>query len=109
MAARIAVVHATDKACGAPRITAELNDGTEPGWRVSHKRAARVTREHHIAGIRLRRRVRTTVPDPDGQLVADLLGRDFTADAPNTKYVGDITYLPCGDKQFLYLATVIDG
>ncbi|PVU81405.1 IS3 family transposase [Cellulomonas sp. WB94] len=108
LAARIAAVHATDSACGAPRITAELNDGAGEQERVNHKRVARVMRAHHIAGIRLRRRVRTTVPDPDGQLVPDLLERDFTAHAPNTKYVGDITYLPCGAGQFLYLATVID-
>lgn len=37
----------------------------------------------------------------------DLLGRDFTAAAPNTTYVGDITYLPY-DGGHLYLATVID-
>jgi transposase InsO family protein len=36
------------------------------------------------------------------------LERDFTAQAPNTRYVGDITYLPVGDGRFLYLATVID-
>ncbi len=108
LAARIAAVHAADAACGAPRITVELNDGVPAAERVNHKRVARVMREHHIAGIRLRRRVRTTVPGPDGQKVPDLLERDFTADAPNTKYVGDITYLPCGDKRFLYLATVID-
>ena len=24
----------------------------------------------------------------------DLLGRDFTVEAPNQRYVGDITYLP---------------
>jgi len=108
LAARIAAVHAQDKACGAPRITVELNDGVPAAQRVNHKRVARVMREHQIAGIRLRRRLRTTVPDPDGQLVPDLLERDFTADAPNTKYVGDITYLPCGNGQFLYLATVID-
>ena len=108
LAARIAAVHAQDKACGAPRITVELNDGVPPAQRVNHKRVARVMRAHHIAGIRLRRRVRTTVPDPDGQLVPDLLGRDFTASEPNTRYVGDITYLPCGPGGFLYLATVID-
>jgi transposase InsO family protein len=39
---------------------------------------------------------------------ADLLQRDFAAQEPNTKYVGDITYLPIGDGQFLYLATVLD-
>ncbi len=38
----------------------------------------------------------------------DLLQRDFTASEPNTRYVGDITYLPIGDGQFLYLATVLD-
>lgn len=40
--------------------------------------------------------------------VPDLLQRDFTASEPNIKYVGDITYLPVGDGQFLYLATVLD-
>lgn len=108
LAQRIARVHAADKALGAPRITAELNDGAPASERVNHKRVARVMREHAIAGIRLRRKVRTTIPDQAAAKVPDLLGRDFTATAPNTVYVGDITYLPCGDKQFLYLATVID-
>jgi transposase InsO family protein len=36
------------------------------------------------------------------------LRRDFTAVAPHTRYVGDITYLPIGNGQFLYLATVLD-
>ena len=41
-------------------------------------------------------------------MVPDLIRRDFTASAPNTRYVGDITYLPVGDGEFLYLATVLD-
>lgn len=45
---------------------------------------------------------------PADTLAPDLLHRDFTATTPNTRYVGDITYLPCGDGEFLYLATVID-
>jgi hypothetical protein len=52
--------------------------------------------------------VRTTIPEPSGQTVPDLLCRDFTAPAPNRRYVGDITYLPLADGQNLYLATVID-
>ena len=91
-----------------PRITAELNDGAAAGARVNHKRVARVMREHNIAGLRLRRRVRTTMPEPAEQKVPDLLRRDFTADAPNQRYVGDITYLPIADGTNLYLATVID-
>jgi transposase InsO family protein len=105
---RIRVVHEEDKTCGAPRITAELNDGAGPDERVNHKRVARVMREHGIRGYTKRRRVRTTVPEPSGHKVPDLLGRDFTAPAPNQRYVGDITYLPLADGSNLYLATVID-
>jgi transposase InsO family protein len=105
---RIRAVQATDRAYGAPRVTAELNDGAPPEERVNRKRVARVMAAHGIAGVRLRRRVRTTVPEPADQLVPDLVKRKFTAQAPNTVYVGDITYLPCGGGQNLYLATVID-
>ncbi|MEU3051588.1 IS3 family transposase [Streptomyces sp. NPDC006984] len=106
LAERIRAVHAEwDGTYGRPRITAELSDD---GERVNHKRVGRVMRKFGIAGLRLRRRQVTTVPEPSASPVPDLLRRDFTASAPNTKYVGDITYLPVGDGEFLYLATVID-
>jgi len=105
---RIRAVHEVDRAYGAPRVTAELNDGVAPQERVNHKRVARVMRARGIAGIRLRRRVRTTICEPTDQQVPDLLRRDFTAPAPNQRYVGDITYLPLVDGSNLYLATVID-
>jgi hypothetical protein len=54
---------------------------------------ARVMRKFSIAGIRLRKKVRTTVPEPSATPVADLFGRDFTAPTPGLKYMGDITYL----------------
>ena len=106
LAARIRAIHAdSDGTYGAPRITAELR---ETGIEVNHKRVERVMREHGIVGVHLRKPVRTTVPDPDAAMVPDLIRRDFTASAPNTRYVGDITYLPVGDGEFLYLATVLD-
>ena len=108
LAKRIRAIHDTDTAQGVPRITAELNDGAPPETRVNHKRVARVMRQAQIAGLRLRRRVRTTVPEPADQRVPDLINRDFTASAPNQRYVGDITYLPIGNGSNLYLATVID-
>jgi transposase InsO family protein len=108
LAQRIRAVHAGDRAYGAPRITAELNDGAPPEQRVNHKRVARVMAANTIAGIRLRRRVRTTIAEPADPVVPDLLERNFTAQAPNRVYVGDITYLPCRNGQNLYLATVID-
>ncbi|MBL1102079.1 DDE-type integrase/transposase/recombinase [Streptomyces sp. 205] len=57
-----------------------------------------------ITGIRLRRRVRTTVPDSAVSPVPDLFQRDFTATEPGLKYMGDITYLPLAGGEFLYLA-----
>ncbi len=106
LAARIQAVHReSDGTYGVPRSTAELRDD---GERINHKRIARVMRSIGLAGVRLRRRHRTTIPDPAAVKAPDLIGRDFTAREPNTKYVGDITYLPLEGGKFLYFATVID-
>jgi transposase InsO family protein len=106
LAERIRTVHAEwDGTCGRPRITAELRDY---GERVNHKRVGRVMRKFGIAGLRLRKRQVTTVPEPSATPVPDLFRRDFTASMPNTKYAGDITCLPAGDGEFLYPATVTD-
>ncbi|SOE24985.1 Integrase core domain-containing protein [Streptomyces sp. OK228] len=106
LAERIAQIHQeSDGTYGVPRVTAELRDS---GRRVNHKRVERVMRKFHIVGLHLRKKVRTTIPEPSATPVPDLLQRDFTAQEPNTKYVGDITYLPIRNGQFLYLATVLD-
>ena len=49
----------------------------------------------------------TTTLGGDAGPIPDLLGRDFCAQAPGTKLVGDITYIPTWEG-WLYLATVID-
>ena len=50
-------------------------------------------REMGIATVSARRKKpRTTVPGPAAVRPADLLERDFTADAPGWKWVADITY-----------------
>ncbi|WPB95757.1 IS3 family transposase [Streptomyces malaysiensis] len=94
----------SDGTCGVPRVTAGLKDS---GRRVSHKRVERVMRTFRIVGPHLRKKVRTAIPEPSATPVPDLLRRDFAAREPNTKYVGDITCLPIGNGQFLYLATVL--
>ncbi|MFH9669497.1 IS3 family transposase [Streptomyces globisporus] len=107
LAARIRAVHQESYGTyGAPRITAELRQ--KNGEAVNHKRVARIMRASGIEGVRLRRRHRTTVPGPAAAKAPDLIGRDFTADKPNAKYVGDITYLPIEGGKFCCLATVID-
>ena len=49
----------------------------------------------------------TTVTDPSKRPAANTLDRDFTATAPNRKWVTDITYLPTS-KGWVYLAVVMD-
>ena len=49
----------------------------------------------------------TTIPDADAATTPDLVKRDFTAEAPGVKLVGDITYIRTWNG-WLYLATVID-
>jgi putative transposase len=44
---------------------------------------------------------------PAGAVIPDLVRRDFTADAPGEKLVGDITYIPTWEG-WVYLAVVID-
>jgi putative transposase len=48
-----------------------------------------------------------TEGDPTAGPIPDLLERDFTADRPGEKLVGDITYIPTWEG-WVYLATVID-
>jgi len=48
-----------------------------------------------------------TTSDPCAGPIPDLVYRDFTADAPGQKMVGDITYIPTWEG-WLSLATVID-
>jgi helix-turn-helix protein len=92
LAQRTRKVHTADRAYGAPRITAELNDGAPLEQRINHKRVARAMAADDIAGIRLRRRVPTTIPEPSDQVVPDLLQRNCTPRSPTPSTSG--THLP---------------
>lgn len=98
-----------DHTYGYRRITRELAADPDVGEPVNHKRVARLMRDKGMVGVHLRKPTITTLSDPDAQVFADRVGRDFSADELGSTYVGDITYLPYGDEgRFLYLATVID-
>ena len=49
----------------------------------------------------------TTQADPTKQPAPNQLAQDFTAEAPNRKWVTDITYLPTAEG-WVYLAVVLD-
>jgi putative transposase len=101
---------------GSPRIHADLVDPpapTEPGaepakaWRVSVNTVADSMRRQGLLGRKPKRRKGLTRQDRTAPKFLDLLKRDFTAPAPNRRWVGDMTEIPT-DEGKLYLATVLD-
>lgn len=64
------------------------------GHDVGRDQVARHMRAAGIAGARRGKQVRTTRPDPDAGRHPDLVGRDFTATAPNQLWVTDLTFVP---------------
>jgi putative transposase len=63
------------------------------GVDVGRDRVARLMRQEGLEGVRRGKKRRTTIPDEQGaERARDLLQRDFTATAPNEKWVCDITY-----------------
>jgi putative transposase len=90
---------------GSPRLVADLRD---LGCQVSEKTVADSMRRQGLVARRIKRRNGLTKQDKTAPKFPDLVKRDFTAAAPNRKWVGDMTEIPteCGQK--LYLATVLD-
>lgn len=95
-----------DGTIGVRRMTIEMNEKSPTP--INHKRVERLMRESNIVGVNLRKPKKTTIKDQGARVFDDLVKRQFTAEACNQVYIGDITYLPCGEGEFLYLATVID-
>lgn len=90
---------------GCRRIAHVLN--TELGTPCSIGLVADIMREQGLRAVQPRAYKRTTIHGDTDAYPADAIGRDFTADAPGERLVGDITYLRTG-QGWLYLATVID-
>jgi putative transposase len=90
---------------GSPRVFEDL---VEAGWEVSvNTVAASMARQGLQARCPKRKRRSLTRPDKAAAPIADLVGRDFTAEAINVKWCGDLTEIPT-DEGKLYLATVED-
>jgi putative transposase len=89
---------------GVRRIHAELR---VLGHRLSRKRVWRLMRDADLQGRHPKAGKRTTVAGESPVPAPDLIGRDFTAQAANQRWCGDITYIKTWDG-WAYLATVID-
>ena len=102
---RIGEVHAeSDGVYGSPKVLDELLDD---GERVGKHRVARLMRELGLKGCPKKRYKVTTDSDHGFSVAPNYLARDFTATAPNQRWVADITYIRTGEG-WLYLAVVLD-
>ena len=90
---------------GSPRVHEDLLEQDEY---VSRKRVVRLMQEDGLKA-RLRKRYKlTTMSDHDQPVAANLLDRQFEADAPNQRWVGDTTEFVIGGSGKLYFAAILD-
>jgi transposase InsO family protein len=90
---------------GSPRVFLELE---ARGVRICENTVARIMRGNQLRSKRRRKFVpRTTDAKHAFPIAENLLDRAFKADAPNRKWVTDITYIETGEG-WLYVAAVLD-
>ncbi len=90
---------------GSPRVYRDL---IEQGIQVSPKRVARLMQEEGLKARARKRFKMTTMSDHDQPIAANLLDRQFEAQSPNQRWVGDTTELLIGAGGKLYLAASLD-
>jgi len=90
---------------GSPRIHEDLR---EQGERVSRKRVIRLKRGAQLVARQRKRFKCTTMSEHDQPVAANLLARQFTAERPNQRWVGETTEFVIGESGKLYLAAILD-
>jgi putative transposase len=79
------------------------------GHDIGRDQVARLMRQMEIEGIsRRRRKVFTTIADPDAVRAPDLVNRNFTADRPDALWVTDLTYVPTRTGM-AYVCFIVDA
>lgn len=89
---------------GRPRMTEELQ---ELGVNVGHRRVGRLMRDNGIKIIRTQKYKITNDSNHAFNIAPNLLDQDFSADGPNQKWAGDISYI-WTNEGWLYLAVILD-
>lgn len=95
---------ANDGRCGYRRIFKAL---LKQGYTYSFNRVRRRIKLMGLTAVTQRKFKVTTDSNHDNPVAPNLLARNFSATAPNQKWVGDITYI-WTDQGWMYLAVIID-
>jgi transposase InsO family protein len=90
---------------GSPRVHEDL---IEQRIHISRKRVVRLMQEEGLQARARKRYKVTTVSDHDQAVAANVLGRRFTAEQPNRRWVGDTSEFVIAGSGRLYLAAVLD-
>jgi transposase InsO family protein len=90
---------------GSPRIHRDLLEQKE---RVSRRRVIRLMQEEGLKARVRKRFTCTTMSDHDQPVATNLIDRQFTADAPDQRWVGDTTEFAIGENGKLYVAAILD-
>jgi transposase InsO family protein len=105
LTARIKAIHAEHKGrYGSPRVHRDLRF---QGIGVGKKRVERLMREAGISARPPRRFVVTSDSNHDLPIARDFIRQDFSATAPDQRWVTDITYIPTAEG-WLFLAAIMD-
>ena len=79
------------------------------GHEIGRDQVARLMGQLGIEGVsRRRKRVFTTIADPDATRAPDLVNRQFTADRPDALWVTDLTYVPTRSGM-AYVCFIVDA
>ncbi len=98
------VFDASRQLYGSPKISKKLQ---QSGVDISERTVSRIMKQEGIRSRTVRKYKPTTNSNHSLPVHENVLEQNFSADAPNQKWVTDITYIPTREG-WLYLASVMD-
>jgi putative transposase len=98
------IFYSNEQCYGSPRIYKELRAN---GYHIGKKRVERLMKENELEAKPSKKYCRTTDSAHAMPIAENLLQRDFRAEKPNEKWVGDVTYVRTNEG-WLYVAAILD-
>lgn len=101
----LSIYEKVERIFGYRQLTLHMRSQT--GKTINHKRVHRLMRVQGIQSVIRRKKKRYAHATPQ-QVTENLLDRKFYADAPNEKWLTDVTEFKYGNSQKAYLSAILD-